>query len=172
MSTADPDATDPGVCSSCRGPLTGSSVTGILCLRCAGLRVLSLDSGEEAPALGFARRIGPYEIIEELGRGGMGRVYAARQIGLGRIVALKAITAGLATPAELEMRFLREAQTIARLHHPNIVAVHDSGRADGYLYFSMDYVEGGDAVVVVGGTREIVMLTELPIFTWTPAAGC
>jgi tetratricopeptide (TPR) repeat protein len=90
------------------------------------------------------RRIGPYEIIEELQGGGMGRVYVARQIGLGRIVALKAIAVGPGTRPDLELRFLREAQTIARLRHPNIVAVHDSGRADGCIYFSMTYIEGGD----------------------------
>ena len=90
------------------------------------------------------RRIGPYEIIEELGRGGMGRVYAARQIGLGRIVALKVIAEGWSNSTELEIRFLREAQTIARLHHPHIVTVHESARTGGHMYFSMDYVAGGD----------------------------
>ncbi len=89
-------------------------------------------------------RIGPYELIEELRRGGMGRVFVARQIELGRIVALKAVTVGAGARPELELRFLREAQTIARLRHPHIVAVHDSGRADGCVYFSMDYIEGGD----------------------------
>ena len=89
-------------------------------------------------------RIGSYEIVEELGRGGMGQVYAVRQSGLGRIVALKTIPVGPGTPPELEMRFLREAQTSARLRHPNIVAVHDFGQVDGCVYFTMDYIEGGD----------------------------
>ncbi len=95
------------------------------------------------PVVDLPARIGDFEIIEELGRGGMGRVFAARQIGLGRIVALKAILVGRST-ADLELRFLREAQTVARLRHPHIVMVHDSGRAHGYVYFSMDYIEGGD----------------------------
>ncbi len=95
------------------------------------------------PPADMPERIGPFEIIEELGRGGMGRVFAARQTGLGRIVALKAIAAGRNT-ADLELRFLREAQMAARLRHPHIVAVHDSGRADGFVYFAMDYIEGGD----------------------------
>jgi WD40 repeat protein len=81
----------------------------------------------------------------------MGRVYAARQVGLGRIVALKAISVGPGTLPEIEMRFLREAQTIARLRHPHIVGVHDSGRADGCVYFSMDYIESGDLATRIRG---------------------
>lgn len=73
----------------------------------------------------------------------MGRVYAARQSALGRIVALKAIP-DTGSAAVAELRFLREAQTAARLRHPHIVGVHDSGRADGHVFFTMDYVEGGD----------------------------
>lgn len=133
-----------GSCSICGWKLTGSAATGSLCLHCAGVRVLDLEAVTGRPGPGTAGRIGPYELIEELGRGGMGRVYAARQIGLGRIVALKAISVGPGTPPDLEMRFLREAQTIARLRHPHIVGVHDSGQADGYVYFSMDYIEGRD----------------------------
>jgi len=95
-------------------------------------------------AAGLPERIGAFEIIEELGRGGMARVFAARQIGLGRIVAVKAIAAGQGRVVDLELRFLREVQTVARLRHPHIVTVHDSGRAHGYVYFSMDYLEDGD----------------------------
>lgn len=105
---------------------------------------LAPSPGHEADAHpGELRQLGPYEIIEQIGRGGMGRVYAARQAGLGRIVALKALpdTGSAAGP---ELRFLREARTAARLRHPHIVAVHDSGHADGHVFFTMDYVEGGD----------------------------
>jgi serine/threonine protein kinase/tetratricopeptide (TPR) repeat protein len=142
------DLRPPRAASSC--PKCGSGSNNAfgfegLCLRCAGVRVLELESGtpwdmdEGAKPL---ERIGTYEIIEELGHGGMGRVYAARQPGLGRIVAVKAIREGL--NADLDLRFLREIETVARLRHPNIVAVHDSGRSGGQLYFSMDYIEGGD----------------------------
>jgi len=99
---------------------------------------------ETDPASDRLERVGPYELIEELRRGGMGRVFVARQIELGRIVALKTVTVGAGARPELEMRFLREAQTIARLRHPNIVAVHDFGRAAGCVYFSMDFIEDGD----------------------------
>jgi tetratricopeptide (TPR) repeat protein len=122
------------------------------CLRCAGMRAILLDldevpAEETASAPGPDARqpehIGPYEIVDELGRGGMGRVFAARQPRLDRLVALKVLAAGPANAA-LEQRFLREIQTIARLRHPHIVAIHDSGRADGQVYFAMDYVEDGD----------------------------
>jgi tetratricopeptide (TPR) repeat protein len=116
-----------------------------LCLRCAGVRVLEMESGTpwetDLPTRPL-ERVGPYEIIEELGHGGMGKVYAARQPGLGRIVAVKAIREGV--NADLDLRFLREIETVARLRHPNIVSIHESGRAVGQLYFSMDYIEGGD----------------------------
>jgi WD40 repeat protein len=103
----------------------------------------ALSADPAAPA-GVSERIGDYEIIEELGRGGMGCVYAARQIGLGRIVALKVVFTGLGTRADLPLRFLREAQTLAKLRHPFIVAVHDYGHAEGRTFLSMDYVEAGD----------------------------
>jgi eukaryotic-like serine/threonine-protein kinase len=90
------------------------------------------------------QRIGPYLIISDLGRGGMGHVYLAQHSQLGRIVALKVVPSGGSATSDLEMRFLREARTIARLNHPHIVAVHDAGRDRGHAYFSMDYYEDGD----------------------------
>lgn len=139
------------LCPSCGGSTAHPFAVDGVCLRCAGLRALGSDDFALSPPLepaiaarsGELRRIGCYEIIDEIGRGGMGRVYAARQAGLGRIVALKALP-DTGNAAGLELRFLREAGTAARLRHPHIVAVHDSGRADGYVFFTMDYVEGGD----------------------------
>ena len=87
------------------------------------------------------RVVGDYEIKGELGRGGMGVVYRARQISLNRIVALKMLT-GHHGPDELA-RFLAEAETAAGLHHSNIVQIYEVGEIDGAPFFSMEYVESG-----------------------------
>src|SRR5262245_14096706 len=84
-----------------------------------------------------------YEILSELGRGGMGVVYKARQMRLNRIVALKMILAGDHASAEACVRFLAEAESVARLHHPNVVQIFAFGDCDGRPYFEMEYVAGG-----------------------------
>ncbi len=89
------------------------------------------------------RKIGDYSVIRELGRGGMGVVYLARQESLNRHVALKVIPAGPdASPSDLK-RFRLEAETAAALTHPNIVSIYDTGEADGVAYVAMEYVPGG-----------------------------
>ncbi len=89
------------------------------------------------------RKVGEYELIDEIGRGGMGVVYKARDRRLGRLVAVKMIrSAALASPAEVE-RFLAEARAKARLDHPNLVPIFEVGEADGLPYFVMALVDGG-----------------------------
>src|SRR4051812_13724607 len=87
-------------------------------------------------------RIGPYEVVAPLGRGGMGRVVEARHPDLPRRLALKVIDPGL-LDAEGLARFAREGEALARLRHPHVVAVHAAGRtAQGIPYLVMELVEG------------------------------
>src|SRR5215210_9093659 len=83
-----------------------------------------------------------YRLERELGRGGMGVVFLATDTTLDRRVAIKAVHPELAAHQSIGRRFLAEARTIARLRHPNVVAVHAAGNADGLLYYVMDEVEG------------------------------
>jgi serine/threonine protein kinase/tetratricopeptide (TPR) repeat protein len=87
-----------------------------------------------------------YTVLCELGRGGMGVVYKARQEGLKRTVALKMILAGAHASSDTLTRFKVEAEAVARLQHPNIVQVYEIGEHEGRPYFSMEFVDGGDLV--------------------------
>jgi WD40 repeat protein len=106
-----------------------------------------------------------YEILGELGRGGMGVVYKARQKGLDRVVALKMILAGGHAGRQERARFRSEAKSVARLQHPNIVQVHEVGEHDGLPYFSLEYCPGGSLAEKLRGeplpAQEAARLVEL-----------
>jgi serine/threonine-protein kinase len=92
-----------------------------------------------------------YDHVELIGSGGMGVVYKARQVALNRVVAIKMLLArGYSSPSQLE-RFRREAAAVAALRHPNIVQVYDAGDHDGFPFFAMEYVEGGNLAQVLAG---------------------
>ena len=93
--------------------------------------------------LGSSKRIGNFELQEKLGEGAMGVIYKARQVGLDRIVALKLLPRALSRDATLTQRFLREARTVARFNHPNIICGYEVGEANGYQFFAMEFVDGG-----------------------------
>ncbi len=97
-------------------------------------------AGRPEPAL--PERIGGFEILGVLGRGGMGTVLKARQVSMDRVVALKILPQCLAADAAFVERFIREAHAAARLRHPHIVQAYDAGLSDGYYYFAMEYVDG------------------------------
>ncbi|HEY1350633.1 MAG TPA: protein kinase, partial [Ktedonobacteraceae bacterium] len=86
--------------------------------------------------------LGGYLLEEELGRGSMGMVYRGKQVALGREVAVKLLPHALAQDPSYIARFIREAQIIAGLNHPNIVQIYDAGQQHGVLYFVMEYVQG------------------------------
>src|SRR5262249_20377073 len=84
-----------------------------------------------------------YEVLEELGHGGMGVVYRARQVKVNRLVALKMILTGQHSSPEARLRFQIEAEAVARLHHPNVVRLYEVGEHDGLPYFSLEFCPRG-----------------------------
>ena len=86
--------------------------------------------------------LGGYVLEKEIGRGSMGIVYRGKQIALERDVAIKVLPRSLAKDASYVARFIREAQIVAGLNHPNIVQIYDAGQQDGLLYFVMEYIQG------------------------------
>lgn len=97
------------------------------------------------------RQLGPYEILEPLGEGGMASVYKAFQAGVDRQVALKVLPRQLATDPTFVARFRQEARALAQLQHPHIVPIHDFGEEGGYTYLAMSYIEGGTLVSMMNG---------------------
>ena len=88
------------------------------------------------------KRLGDFEIVREVGRGGMGVVYEAQQKSLNRRVALKVLSAGLGLTTKAIMRFKREAEAAAKLHHTNIVPIYATGEENRVPYYVMELVEG------------------------------
>ncbi len=102
---------------------------------------LGSDSGQW-DALADGTIIAGYRIESPLGSGAMGQVYRATQLSMNRAVAFKVLAPQLGASSRFRERFLREARAAGRLHHPNLIAVHDVGEADGLMFFSMELVEG------------------------------
>src|SRR3954471_6452048 len=97
----------------------------------------------------IGQRLGQYEIISELGQGGMAVVYRARQITIGREVAIKVIKGDLATKSDFMTRFEREARTVANLSHPHILKLFDYGQHEDMVYLVMEMLTGGSLASMI-----------------------
>ena len=145
------------ICPHCHKPLAPEAPRGLCpeCLLKAGLGTgAEIGPESQGPAGSEAARFVPppveelgrffpqLEIIELLGRGGMGAVYKARQKQLNRLVALKILPPAVGSTPAFAERFTREAQALAQLNHPGIVTLYEFGQADGLFYFLMEFVDG------------------------------
>jgi predicted Ser/Thr protein kinase len=136
-------------CPSCGKPVAADAPQG-LCGECLMKGGMASTAGGPGGATGFvppsvheiAQLFPQLDVLELIGHGGMGAVYKARQPGLDRLVALKILPPRPGSDPGFADRFMREARALAKLTHPNIVAVYDFGQAGGLHYFIMEYVDG------------------------------
>jgi formylglycine-generating enzyme required for sulfatase activity len=149
-----------------RDPLAHAEACSILAAASpTGLPSRLVPLREDAPAAERVPTVSGYEVLEELGRGGMGVVYKARQVKATRLVALKVVLGGNSASAADLARFRTEAEAVARLSHPNIVQVFEVGDQDGLPFFSMELCPGGSLAMKLNGTplspREAAALVEV-----------
>src|ERR1035437_4181709 len=137
-------------CPQCGAALPANAPAGLCpaCLMALNLKTETVftDNPPAAQPPLPPEQIAPFfpqlEILECLGRGGMGVVYKARQKSLNRLVALKLLAPERVQDAKFAGRFTREAQALAALNHPNIVTIHDCGQAGGFYFLLMEFVDG------------------------------
>ncbi len=113
-----------------------------------------VESGDESDANQPLGEVGDYELLHEIGRGGMGVVYQAWQGSMNRQVALKVLPAGIAADTRAVARFVREAQVAGKLSHPNVVSVYGMGVEAKTPYYSMEFVEGETLAQILGRLKE------------------
>jgi serine/threonine protein kinase/WD40 repeat protein len=126
------------------------------CLKPSGTEVVAAGGVEMVADVWMDKRLGDYRMLREIGRGGMGVVYEAEQISLGRRVALKVLGSHWARNDVLRRRFDIEARAAARLHHSNIVPIFGVGEESGTCYYVMQFIQGQDLDVVLNELRRMV----------------
>ncbi len=145
-------------CSRCGSEITGKSKfcpsCGLDLLATTPVHALASGSFQETDLVREALAA-EYEVLEELGRGGMAMVYRARDRQLEREVAIKVLPFSLAFDAEFVERFQREARTAAQLEHPNIIPIYRVGRSGRVIYFVMKYLRGGSLATVVRDRKKL-----------------
>ena len=134
-------------CPSCDSPLPPDGLC-VACLLAAGAGLALTPEPEDAP-----RSFGEYELIAEIGRGGMGRVFRARHRRLQREAAVKVVAGGDLASREFVERFHTEMLAAAALQHPHIVALHEAGECEGSLFLAMALVSGGSLHEVMHSGR-------------------
>ena len=118
-----------------------------------GIAVLARAMADDCKSSTVGRQFGSYQLISLLGIGGMGEVYKAQDVRIGRLVALKILPQEVATDPERKRRLLQEAKAVSALNHPHVVTLHDVGSADGIDFLVMEYVDGEtlDKIIPSGG---------------------
>ena len=155
-----PPMPDKNHCPQCGTPLPFGALAG-LCPACLLKMGAAADTVTDAKQKAFvppsvaelAAKFPQLEILELVGKGGMGAVYKARQKQLDRIVALKILPPGIGDEPAFAERFAREAQALAKLNHPNIVTLYEFGNASGQFYFLMEFVDGVNLRQLLAGNR-------------------
>jgi serine/threonine protein kinase len=155
-----PSMPDEPRCPQCGAPLGAGALAGLCpaCLLREGAAGDTVSGGPhhpfDPPAIEELAAVFPQlEILEFIGKGGMGAVYKARQKELDRVVALKILPPAISEAPGFAERFTREAKALAKLSHPGIVTIHDFGRADGLFYFVMEFVDGMNLRQLMAGGR-------------------
>jgi serine/threonine protein kinase len=120
------------------------------------------------PHISMGSTIAGYRIESTIGRGGMGMVFLATQLSLGRPVALKVITPHLADDAAFRLRFLAESEVMASIDHPNVIPVYEAAESDGLLFLAMRYVDGPDLGALVRAHGRLPLVRAAHIIRWWP----
>jgi predicted Ser/Thr protein kinase len=142
--------TIPSTCPRCASPMSATDAAGLCprCLLAMNFQTRTMPTGADAASsppptpAELAEKFPQFEILECLGRGGMGIVYKARQKALDRIVAIKILAGEWQDAPGFAERFEKEAKLLAKLNHPNIVTIHDFGNAGGLFHIVMEFIDG------------------------------